>query len=130
MPQSIMEKIGKENKMRNVRENFPQIYEKRMKMKIKNLIKQNETEHNLFLLNQINEDYNEMKFLLQCLKHYEAELKQIEIEIKSCGDIREMAVIEAHYNNVMNKCNECDARIEKLVKRCERRKKVLNNENK
>lgn len=125
-----MEKIGKENKMRNVRENFPQIYKKRMKMKIKNLMKQNETEHNLFLLNQINEDYNEMKFLLQSLKHYETELKQIEIEIKSCNDIREMAVIEAHYNNVMNKCNECDARIEKLVKRCERRKKVLNNENK
>ena len=125
-----MEKIGKENKMRNVRENFPQIYEKRMKMKITNLIEQNKTEHNLFLLNQINEDYNEMKFLLQSLKHYEAELKQIQIEIKSCNDIREMAVIEAHYNIVMNKCNECNTRIEKLVKRCERREKVLNNENK
>lgn len=93
-------------------------------MKIKNL-KQNDTEHNLFLLNQINEDYIEMKFLLQSLKQYEAELKQIEIELKSCNDIREFYVIEAHYNNVMNKCNECNERIEKLVKRCERREAIL-----
>lgn len=99
-------------------------------MKIKNLMKQNETEHNSFLFNQINEDYNEMKSLLQSLKQYENELKQIAIELKSCNDIREFYVIEAHYNNVMNKCNECNARIEKLMKRCERREKVLNNENK
>ena len=99
-------------------------------MKIKNLMKQNVTEHNLFLLNQINEDYNEMKSLLQSLKQYENELRQIESELKSCDDIREFYVIEAHYNDVMNKCVECNTRIEKLVKRCERREKVLNNENK
>lgn len=45
-------------------------------MKIKNLIeKTNETEHNLFLLNQANEDYNAMKSLLQVLKRYETELR-------------------------------------------------------
>lgn len=71
-----------------------------------------------------------MKSLLQSLKQYESELRQVEIELKSCEDIREFYVIEAHYNNVINKCNECDVRIEKLVKRCEKREKVLNNENK
>lgn len=94
-------------------------------MKIKNLMKQNVTEHNLFLLNQVNEDYNEMKSLLKSLKEYESELRQIEIELKSCNDIREFYVIEAHYNDVMNKCIECHTRIEKLVKRCERREVIL-----
>lgn len=94
-------------------------------MKIKNLMKQNVTEHNLFLLNQVNEDYNEMKSLLKSLKEYESELRQIEIELKSCNDIREFYVIEAHYNDVMNKCIECNTRIEKLVKRCERREAIL-----
>lgn len=95
-------------------------------MKIKNLIeKTNKTEHNSFLLNQINEDYNEMKSLLQSLKCYENELRQIEIEVKSCNDIREFYVAEAHYNDVMNKCIECNARIEKLMKRCARREAIL-----
>lgn len=98
---------------------------------MKNLIeKTNETEQNSFLLNQVNEDYNEMKSLLKSLKQYENELRQIETELKSCNDIREFYVIEAHYNDVMNKCIEYNTRIEKLVKRCERREKVLNNENK
>lgn len=120
-----MEKIGKENKMRNVREKFPGYMKKRTKVEIKNLMKQNVTEHNLFLLNQINEDYNEMKSLLKSLKQYENELRQIEIELKSCNDIREFYVIEAHYNDVMNKCIEYNTRIEKLVKRCERREAIL-----
>lgn len=95
-------------------------------MEIKNLIeKTNKTEHNLFLFNQVNEDYNEMKSLLQSLKQYENELRQIEIEVKSCNDIREFYVIEAHYNDVMNKCIECNAHVEKLVKRCERREAIL-----
>lgn len=66
-----------------------------------------------------------MKSLLQSLKEYEFELRQIEIELKSCNDIREFYVIEAHYNNVTNKCIECNARIEKLMKRCERRETIL-----
>ena len=38
---------------------------RRIKMEIKNLIeKTDKTEHHLFLLNQVNEDYNEMKSLL------------------------------------------------------------------
>lgn len=94
-------------------------------MKIKNLMKQNVTEHNSFLFNQINEDYNEMKSLLQSLKQYESELRQAEIELKSCNDIREFYVIEAHYNDVMNKCIECNAHVERLVKRCERREAIL-----
>lgn len=95
-------------------------------MKIKNLIgKTHKTEHHLFLLNQVNEDYNEMKSLLQSLKQYENELRQIEIELKSCNDIREFYVIEAHYNDVTNKCIECNAHVEKLVKRCERREAIL-----
>ena len=85
-------------------------------MKIKNLIeKTNKTEHNSFLLNQINEDYNEMKSLLQSLKCYENELRQIEIELKSCDDIRKTNSIVAHYNNVINKYNECNAHIEYLM---------------
>ena len=45
---------------------------RRMKMEIKNLIeKTDKTKHNSFLLNQVNEDYNEMKSLLQSLKQYE-----------------------------------------------------------
>ena len=85
-------------------------------MKIKNLIeKTNKTEHNSFLFNQTNEDYNEMKSLLQSLKQYENELRQIETELKSCDDIRKANLIVAHYNNVMNKCNECNTRIEHLV---------------
>ena len=111
-----MEKIGKENKMRNVREKFPGYMKRRVKMKIKNLIeKTNETEHNLFLLNQINEDYNEMKSLLQSLKEYESELRQIEIELKSCDDIRKLNLIVVYYNNVMKKYNECYTRIEHLM---------------
>ena len=85
-------------------------------MEIKNLIeKTNKTEHNSFLLNQTNEDYNEMKSLLQVLKRYENELRQIEIEVKSCEDIRKLNLIVAHYNSVINKYNECNARIEHLV---------------
>ena len=42
---------------------------RRMKMEIKILIEEtNKTEHHLFLLNQVNKDYNEMKSLLQSLK--------------------------------------------------------------
>lgn len=93
---------------------------------MKNLIKKTDkTEHHLFLLNQVNEDYNEMKSLLQSLKEYESELRQIKSKLKSCNDIREFYVIEAHYNNVTNKCIECNARIEKLMKRCERREAIL-----
>lgn len=89
---------------------------RRMKTEIKNLIeKTNETEHNLFLLNQANEDYNAMKSLLQVLKHYETELRQIEIELKSCDDICKTNLIVAHYNNVINKYNECNTHIEHLV---------------
>lgn len=85
-------------------------------MKIKNLIeKTNETEHNSFLLNQANEDYNAMKSLLQVLKRYETELRQIAIELKSCDDIRKTNSIVAHYYNVLNKYNECNAHIEHLV---------------
>lgn len=99
---------------------------RRIKMEIKNLIeKTNKTEQNLFLFNQANEDYNAMKSLLQVLKRYENELRQIEIELKSCDDIREFYVIEAHYNDVMNKCIEYNTRIEKLMKRCERREAIL-----
>lgn len=111
-----MEKIGKENKMRNVREKFPGYMKRRVKMKIKNLIeKTNETEHNSFLLNQANEDYNAMKSLLQVLKRYENELRQIATELKSCEDIRKLNLIVAHYNSVMNQYNECNTRIEHLV---------------
>ena len=93
---------------------------------MKNLIKKTDkTEHHLLLLNQVNEDYNEMKSLLQSLKEYESELRQIESKLKSCNDIREFYVIEAHYNNVTNKCIECNARIEKLMKRYERREAIL-----
>ena len=93
---------------------------------MKNLIKKTDkTEHHLFLLNQVNEDYKEKKSLLQSLKEYESELRHIESKLKSCNDIREFYVIEAHYNNVTNKCIECNARIEKLMKRCERREAIL-----
>ena len=44
-----------------------------------------------------------MKSLLQSLKEYEFELRRIESKLKSCNDIREFYVIEAHYNDVMNK---------------------------
>lgn len=84
-------------------------------MKIKNLMKQNVTEQNSFLPNQTNEDYNAMKSLLQVLKRYENELRQIATELKSCEDIRKLNLIVAHYNSVMNKCNECNTRIEHLV---------------
>lgn len=95
-------------------------------MEIKNLIeKTDKTKHNSFLLNQVNEDYNEMKSLLQSLKEYENELRQIESKLKSCNDIREFYVIEAHCNNVTNKCIECNARIEKLMKHCKRREAIL-----
>lgn len=87
--------------------------------------KQIKQKHNSFLLNQVNEDYNEMKSLLQSLKEYESELRQIESKLKSCNNIQEFYVIEAHYNNVTNKCIECNTRIEKLVKRCERREAIL-----
>ena len=85
-------------------------------MKIKNLIeKTNKTEQNSFLPNQANEDYNAMKSLLQVLKHYENELRQIATELKSCDNIRKANLIVAHYNNVINKYNECNAHIEHLV---------------
>lgn len=84
-------------------------------MKIKNLIEKNKTEHNSFLLNQINEDYNEMKSLLQSLKEYESELRQIEIELKYCENIQKLNLIVAYYNNMMKKYNECYTRIKHLV---------------
>ena len=85
-------------------------------MEIKNLIEEtNKTEHNSFLLNQVNEDYNEMKSLLQVLKRYENELRQIAIELKSCDNIRKANLMVAHYNNVINKYNKCNAHIEHLV---------------
>ena len=53
------------------------------------------------------------------------ELRQIEIELKSCDNIRKANLIVAHYNDVMNKCIECNARVERLVKRYERREAIL-----
>lgn len=95
-------------------------------MKMKNLIdKSNETKYNIFMLNRIKEDEKEIKFLLKSLTRYKAELEQIKIDSQNCTDVREMKVIEAHYDNVMNKVCQCDNRYEKLVARCERRRKIL-----
>lgn len=95
-------------------------------MKIENLIgKSDKTKYNIFMLNQISEDKKEIESLLKSLEKLEIELEQIKVDSQACTDIREMSVIEAHYDSVMNKIYQCNERYEKLIARCERREKIL-----
>ena len=93
-------------------------------MKIENLIdKSDKTKYNLFMLTQIDKDKKEIESLLKCLGKCEAELEQIKIDSQACIDVRELSVIEAHYDNVMNEIYQYSSQYGKLIARCERREK-------
>lgn len=95
-------------------------------MKIENLIdKSDKTRYNIFMLSRISEDKKEIESLLKSLEKLEIELEQIKVDSQACTDIREMSVIEALYDSVMNKICQYNERYEKLIARCERREKIL-----
>ncbi len=100
-----------------------------MKFKNKNLVNlKGEKIDVKTLLNQLDKDIRDIKFLQETMDDLKNDLIYIKIELQQCTDIREYRVIETHLNNTMKQLDEYNTRYDKLIARCERRRKVCADE--